>query len=215
MDHSHIAWMQSMTTKILLIDDHALVRSGIGMVVSAGLDDVEILEADSLASALLCKGAPVDLVLLDIQLEALNGLEGIALLKQEWPEAKIVVISAIQGTLVIHEAIARGAQGFVHKSENAARILQVINQVLTNESTSHQGHVQEDTLSTDQKPNLTPRQYQVLDLLCHGLSNKTIGRKLDLSEHTVRGHVQAILQVLQVSSRSEAAFMARRLGLIF
>ncbi|MGE8406273.1 MAG: response regulator [Pseudomonas sp.] len=203
-----------MTTRILLIDDHALVRSGIGMVVSAGLTDVEIIEADSLASALLCTEASIDLVLLDIQLEALNGLEGIALLKQKWPGSKIVVISAIQGTLVIQEAIARGAQGFVHKSEKPARILEVINQVLTTDPKSQQMMVQESTVPTSRKPTLTPRQFQVLDLLCHGLSNKMIGRQLNLSEHTVRGHVQATLQVLQVSSRSEAAFTARHLGLI-
>ena len=74
--------------------------------------------------------------------------------------------------------------------------------------------MQEKTRATAAKPLLTPRQYEVLDLVCQGLSNKLIARRLDLSENTVRCHVQVVLTTLQVSNRSEAAFAARRKGLV-
>lgn len=204
--------MATMTTHLLLIDDHALFRSGIGMVLSAGLEDIRITEAGSLEQALMCQDEVIDLLLLDVKLNGLNGLEGIALLKRKWPQAKIVVVSAAEDTHVRHEALERGAQGFISKTEAPARMLELVSQVLAGEHPVPDAPVAE--AEAPQGIRLSPRQCEVLDLLCLGLPNKLIGKRLNLSENTVRGHVQAILQALQVSSRSEAAFVARRLGLV-
>ncbi|UVE18067.1 response regulator transcription factor [Pseudomonas sp. LS44] len=201
-----------MTKHLLLIDDHALFRSGVGLVLAAGLSDVQLSEASSLAQALLCPSEAVDLVLLDVQLEGGNGLDGIAALKGKWPLAKVLVVTALQDARVVQEALARGAHGFVCKTETPARMLELIAQALADELPAQ---VFPSLLPEASQPpvRLTPRQCEVLDLLCQGLSNKMIGRRLNLSENTVRGHVQATLLALQVSSRSEAAFVARRLGL--
>ncbi|WXL26196.1 response regulator transcription factor [Ectopseudomonas mendocina] len=202
-----------MTTHILLIDDHALFRSGISMVLAAGMGDVKISEAESLEQALLLSDDCFDLVLLDHQLGGLNGLDGISLLKRRWPEAKVLMVSAIQDAHIQKEAMDRGAQGFINKAENPARMLELLAQVLA-------GHLPAPAMPTRSSPSttatirLSPRQTEVLELLCLGLPNKLIGRRLHLSENTVRGHVQAILQAMQVSSRSEAAFVARLMGLI-
>ena len=197
-----------MTTRLLLIDDHTLFRSGISMVLAAGLSRVEIFEAATLEEALRCPAETLDLLLLDIQLQGLNGLEGIAPLKRRWPEAKILMVSASHEADAARIALERGAQGFISKTETPDRMLSIIAAQLS----CNTGSVEQ--CKPPEQIRLTPRQCEVLDLLCQGLSNKMIGRRLNLSENTVRGHVQAMLAVLQVSSRSEAAFVARRMGLI-
>lgn len=204
--------MASMTTRLLLIDDHALFRSGVGMVLAAGLGDVEIAEAASLEQALLREEGTFDLLLLDLQLTGLNGLDGIELLKRKWPNAKVLIVSASQDARVQNEVLARGALGFIGKTETPARMLEQISQVLASQPLTPL--CQPASPSPDKAIRLSPRQFEVLELLCLGLPNKLIGRRLNLSENTVRGHVQAILVALQVSSRSEAAFVARRQGLI-
>ena len=202
-----------MTTRLLLIDDHALFRSGIAMVLAAGLNGVEIFEAASLEQAMQCSCEGINLLLLDVQLEGLNGLDGIALLKRKWPGVKILIVSASQDTQTARESIRRGAHGFISKSETPVHMLQRVAQILSgNAAVSEIKSTSDENDSNGTK--LTPRQCEVLDLLCQGLSNKMIGRRLHLSENTVRGHVQATLQALHVSNRSEAAFVARRLGLV-
>lgn len=205
--------MAAMTRRLLLIDDHALFRSGIGMVLTTGLPDVEIFEAASLDEALLCPCEEPDLLLLDVQLEGLNGLDGIAVFKRKWPLAKVVMVSAIQDSQVVNEALARGAQGFICKAETPTRMLELVEQILRGQTPVTGERVPEGVVA-QQAIKLTPRQCEVLDLMSRGLSNKMIGRRMNLSENTVRVHVQATLAALQVSSRSEAAFVARRLGLV-
>jgi DNA-binding NarL/FixJ family response regulator len=200
------------TLKILLIDDHALFRSGLQMVLAGGLEAVEIGEMSSIEEAIrLVPGAP-DIVLLDILLQGLNGLDGILLLQQRWPDAAIVVLSSDHTSQARQRALELGAVAFVSKADSAANILALIERIrggqLAATSTAAAG------AGDEARPRLTPRQCEVLDLLCQGLSNKMIGRRLDLSENTVRWHVQALLIALQASSRSEAAFLARRCGLV-
>lgn len=148
------------------------------------------------------------LILLDIQLQGLNGLEGIDLLQQRWPQAKVVVLSSLDAPETMREARARGAQGFISKSDTPEMMVATVKAALADD-------VPYALPPAEGAPaRLTPRQREVLELLCQGLSNKMIGRQLQLSENTVRAHVQATLAALQVSSRSEAAFVARRLGLV-
>ena len=200
-----------MTLHLLLIDDHALFRAGTSMMLKAHLENVHIAEAASVEQGLLCHEPCLDLVLLDVQLQGINGLEGLGLLKQKWPAARIVILSGNQDAKLLERAKELGADGFIAKSETPARMLQLLAQFLEQDATSPSG-----TPSKASTPArlLTPRQYEVLELMCQGLSNKMIGRRLNLSENTVRGHVQATFLALQVSSRAEAAFVARRQGLI-
>lgn len=201
-------------TSILLIDDHALFRSGMRLVLLAGMVNVEVLEAASLEQAVRTVTSPPALVLLDIQLQGVNGLEGLGLFKQRWPGVPLVMLSSAAEPETIRLALSRGAAAFVSKADTAEKIIKVIEQVLSGVPDASAGMARNTPANATPRPRLTPRQCEVLDLLCEGLSNKVIARRLELSEFTVRGHVQAVLGLLGVSSRSQVMFAARRSGLI-
>lgn len=195
--------------QILLIDDHALFRSGLKLVLLGGLPDVRVLEAESLEQAVREASPPPSLVLLDIQLKGVNGLEGLGLLKQRWPGVPVVMLSSAVEPETVRLSLARGAAAFVSKAETADKIIAVITQSLGRTLNTAPPAIEEAS-----RPRLTPRQCEVLDLLCEGLSNKMIAKRMELSEFTVRGHVQAVLGLLGAQSRSQATFAARRVGLI-
>ena len=204
---------------ILLIDDHALFRSGLEMVLVASVADVQIDQAASLEEAMQETLRTPDIVLLDVQLQGLSGLAGIALVKRRWPRALVVMLSSIVEPLTVRQALQSGAAAFVSKADTADVIVSVIAALMRGDAVTHAISGSADSQPADltdsaAPPRLTPRQCEVLDLLCQGLSNKVIGRKLNMSENTVRGHVQATLAHLGVSSRTEAAFVARRNGLV-
>jgi len=208
--------------RILLVDDHSLFRCGLRMVLSAAIPDLEVSEAASLEEAMHSPIEPA-LVLLDIQLHGLNGLEGIALVRRKWPQAPVIMLSSDVSPQKVRLAMERGAAAFVSKADPADRILAVISQVRRGLPPGSDSFPAQSAAADaggggagagEQAPLLTPRQSEVLDLMCQGLSNKVIGRRLNLSENTVRGHVQAVLAALQVSSRSEAGFAARQRGIV-
>jgi DNA-binding NarL/FixJ family response regulator len=204
-----------LPARILLIDDHALFRCGLRMVLMSGIPELEVAEAASLEEAMRCPMEAPALVLLDIQLHGLNGLEGIALVKRKWPNSAVVILSCDAGPHTVRQALERGAATFVSKADTADKILGVIDQVRRGQPVASPAHASAQAgRDGASRQRLTPRQCEVLDLVCQGLSNKVIGRRLNLSENTVRGHVQAVLASLEVSSRSEAGFAARRLGLV-
>jgi DNA-binding NarL/FixJ family response regulator len=195
--------------RILLIDDHAMFRSGLSMVISAAIPGTTIVEAGSINDAVNGSPEATDLILLDIKLNGLSGMEGIALLKRKWPLTPVLMLSSFDEPQTASLAIERGAAGFVSKAETAEKIVETICLVLRGQFSG---------LSTAAKSaaqrRLTPRQCEVLDLLHQGQSNKLIARELALSSNTVRRHVQDILEFFAVVSRTEAVFEARRQGLI-
>ena len=203
--------------RILLIDDHSLFRCGLRMVLASAIAGVQVAEAASLEEAMRSEMAAPSLVLLDIQLHGHNGLEGMALVRRRWPQASVIVLSSEASPQKVQLALERGATAFVSKADPPDRMLAVIDQVRLGQPVTHgTAEAPAGAASPAEAPHplLTPRQSEVLDLVCQGLSNKVIGRRLNLSENTVRGHVQAVLAALQVSSRSEAGFAARRRGIV-
>jgi DNA-binding NarL/FixJ family response regulator len=194
---------------VLLIDDHAMFRSGLNLVIKVAMPAAQIHEAGSLQDAIANAPDWLDVVLLDINLRGLSGLEGIDLLHRRWPQVPILMLSAQSEPETVRQALARGAAGFVSKSETADHILQAIYKIL-------QGTFEElrPAVAPNIAPHLTPRQCEVLDLLGQGLSNKVLARKLVLSDNTVRRHVQDILAFFNVSSRAEAVAAARQQRLI-
>lgn len=182
------------------------------MVLTASMPEVEIFEAGSLNEATQAAPETLSVILLDIKLPGLNGVDGIAVLKRKWPLIPVLMLSSQDEPETVRLALARGARGFISKADTADVIVSLIDFVLREDSTAQ--IPPPENKNPDVPLHLTPRQCEVLDLLCQGMSNKLIARKLSLSENTVRGHVQAILSFLQVSSRSEAAFAARNRGLV-
>lgn len=189
---------------ILLIDDHEVFRRGMRMLLCEAHLGAKVTEAESIEQA-LAMPIPVapTLALLDIKLPGVSGLEGIPLLKQRWPDMIVVILSALDTP----EVFAYGATEFVSKREPAESILSRIAEAMNRKNLS-------SPLTVAEHAHLTPRQRDVLALMCQGLSNKLIARQLTLAENTVRRHVQDILEYFQVVSRTEAVNVARRRGLI-
>ena len=196
--------------RILLIDDHAMFRTGLRMVLNDGVSNAEIFEAGSLDAAMRIIENNIDVVLLDIQLPGLNGVEGIALLKCKWPLVPILMLSSQDEPETVRLALSRGAAGFVSKADTAEKIVEATHLALRGQFYK----LAQDTQRDSPRTMMTPRQLEVLNLLHQGLSNKLIARQLALSDNTVRRHVQDILQFFQVVSRAEAVFEARHRGLL-
>lgn len=203
--------MRTMTSSIyiLLIDDHAMFRTGLRMVLNTNMPTSTIFEAGTLNEAISSPINVLDVVLLDIKLKGLSGLEGISLLKRRWPLVPVLMLSSQDEPGSVDLSLARGAAGFVSKAEPAERIIDAIQLVLRGGFPALS-----PTVNGPMVKCLTPRQCEVLDLLHKGQSNKQIARQLSLSDNTVRRHVQDILEYFQVASRAEAVFEARNQGLL-
>jgi DNA-binding NarL/FixJ family response regulator len=200
---------------LLLIDDHALLRAGLRMMLVSAMPEAAIREAGSIAEATGAlveqssapRSAPTrpDLILLDIELPGLNGLDGLSVLQRYWPDTPVVMLTSHTEWETRDAALARGAAGFLSKAESADVMVATLRAVLRGERAQSAAAI---------APHLTPRQYEVLDQLCQGLSNKVIGRRLNMAENTVRVHVQGLLAALGASSRAQAVVIARQRGLV-
>ena len=203
-----------MPASLLLVDDHTLFRTGLRLIVQdhPGVD--AIFEAGTVAEACALRPETVDLVLLDIQMPGMSGLAGLRLVRQAFPRARIVLVSASVAPDAVYEARTRGADGFLPKSASGEDILEAITCALSGAPCFPANSGNTATTRGPAAPSLTARQQlDVLSLLCTGKPNKVIARDLGLSENTVRVHVAAIFAQLGVNSRSAALLAAQRLGL--
>src|SRR6185436_6517668 len=187
--------------KILVVDDHALFRSGLQYLLAQLGDSVEILEAKDGAEALAIAGAHPDLelILLDLGMPGLDGLAGLRLLRKHSPEVPVVILSGSEEPLDVRQAIDAGALGFVPKSSTADVMLSALRLVLSGGMYGPPAYAQRTQAmrvpamaSSVEALRLTPRQHDVLRLLGQGQSNKEIARVLQLTEGTVKLHISAI-----------------------
>lgn len=196
-----------LSARLLLIDDHALFRTGLRLVLENNDKVADILEAGTVMDAIHQFGStPVDIILLDIQLPGLNGLDGITVLRRHFQSARIIILSASPELASTTPDIA----GVLTKSASVEQIDQALERCLRGEALSDNAPVKAAGRGTQ----LTPRQLEVLSELCMGRSNKAIANSLGLSENTVRVHVAAILEQFGVYSRTEAVLEAQRRGLV-
>ena len=198
--------------RLLLIDDHTLFRTGLRLLLGDTLPTSDILEAGSVMEAVERHGrTAIDLILLDLQLPGLSGLEGTQVLHRHFPAARIIVVSGTTEAWTPEMATRYGVSGFLSKSATPEQIEASIAQCL-------QAPPPSATPRAASRPGspgpLTPRQLEVLHHLGLGRSNKVIARHLGLAENTVRVHVAAILAHLNVASRIEAVLEAQRRGLL-
>jgi DNA-binding NarL/FixJ family response regulator len=205
--------------KLLVVDDHALVREGVKHVLLTMGSDVEVLEAGSAEEALqvIEDNADLDLVLLDVGLPGMNGFELLQVLRERGSTPRVAMLSAADDKSGVMSALQGGAAGFIPKAYSRELMTQAVRLVLAG-GIYVPPHVVGVGVPVPAAPDsarhlkLTDRQTQVLGLLAQGKSNKAIASALSISEPTVKAHVTEVLRVLKVTNRAEAAIAARRLG---
>lgn len=196
---------------VLLIDDHALFRAGMSLLFQRMDPDVQVVEANSLEAALMqdvANANPFDLILLDLTLQGMNGLDGLRPLRQKFADVPVVVVTGSAEHDAMNEARAKGAKGYLVKTTPADAMMQALQEVLQGHS-----HFPDDLAQALVHGTMTPRQREVLDLLCKGKVNKEIASILGTSDHTVRTHLKMVFRAMGVHTRTEAVLAARRLGI--
>jgi DNA-binding NarL/FixJ family response regulator len=206
--------------RILIADDHPMVRGALALAMEAAFGRVQIHESatfDELV-AQLDRFGEADLALLDLLIPGVSGFSGLLKLRASFPETPVVIISALEERHLIEEAIGLGAAGFIPKSTPRQEIVAALHAVAAGKiyrpAEARSQIVDSDAAESDiaQKlSTLTAQQVRVLQLLGTGKLNKEIAYELDIAETTVKVHVSAILQKLNVYSRTQAVVVAGRL----
>lgn len=208
-------------TRILIADDHPMVRDALRSAVLYSCQATDVMEADRLDTVMqaLEERGDLDLVLLDVNMPGMNGLGGLRALRQRFPATPVVVVSAHEERRWVREAMESGAAGFIPKSTPRDAIAAALRQVLNGElyvppQTGDEGAGTVEDAETAEIARriatLTAQQLRVLELLGTGKLNKEIAFDLSITETTVKAHVSAILQKLKVYSRTQAVVIANR-----
>ncbi|MEQ1899870.1 MAG: response regulator transcription factor [Devosia sp.] len=202
-----------MGRRFIIVDDHPLFRAALGQTLSGEAGNV-VEEASSLdeLSAALAADRDCDLVLLDLNMPGARGFSGLLLLRAQFPDIPVMIVSAVEEPSTIQRALELGAAGYLPKSVGPAEIRAAIETALKGDIVVPMGH---DITATDRQATLlrrlstlTPQQVRVLMMLSDGLMNKQIAYELSISEATVKAHVSSILQKLDVDSRTQAVIAA-------
>lgn len=212
--------------KLILADDHTLFRNGLALLFKTHRAGCEIWEGDSLDDALVLTHAnsEIDLALLDLNMPGMDGVQGIRRFVHAHPRLPLIILTGDDEPSRIQQVLSAGASGFIPKSSTPAVMLSAIDlvlsggtyippQMLANEFSTR---CTASTLTAKERAQaqLTDRQMQVLRLLAAGKPNKTICRELNIEEGTVKAHIATIFRLLDVVNRTEAASVAREMGLL-
>ena len=205
--------------RILIVDDHKVVRDGIRFMLS-DVPDIEIVgEAESAEGMFeIIDADPIDVVLLDIRMGGMTGLDALGRIASDYPQVRVLMLSMHDQPGYVRRAIELGASGYLLKNAGRDEILAAIGAVSEGE-TYIQGSLMEPLLADvtgvrTPTGRLSPREQQVLQLIANGSENKQIARELALSEATVKTYVRGVFDRLDVSSRAEAVAVGLRLGVI-
>ena len=208
--------------RVLLIDDHALFRSGLRELLSRR--EIEVVDAvgngdDGIP---LVESKSPDVVLLDMRMPGLNGLEVLKRLREKHPDMPIVMLTTSRDEKDVIDSLQSGAQGYLLKDMEPEELVDALNRIVNKKETvvageltavlarAVQGGEQPEEIEAEASifSDLTPREREILCHLAEGQSNKVIARNLGISDGTVKLHVKAILRKLSVHSRVEAAVIA-------
>jgi DNA-binding NarL/FixJ family response regulator len=198
--------------KILIVDDHALFRAGLRMLLGTIGNNVSCLEAATVteAFAMLVSHTDIELCLLDLSLKNEHSFSAIERIKNTVPHVAVVVVSGAEDSATIRSCIDAGAMSYIPKSVAPEILTHALQRVLA--GAVYLPEQVASALATSRPPAaLTARQQQVLQGLSRGLPNKLIARELDLSEHTVKEYIAIIFQALGVRNRTEAVIKASQL----
>jgi DNA-binding NarL/FixJ family response regulator len=226
------------TMKVLLVDDHVMFREGLSLLLRSLMEGVEILEAGSSSEAMsqLAVHEGIGLVLMDIGLPDLSGIEAIRLLREKYPEVPVVALSSSEDKATVLSAIDHGAMGFVPKSASSSILTGALRLILAKgiylppsafigdrhalgaiagPALAPAGNQDSAKMKSPTDLGLTPRQSDVLFRVLQGKSAKVISRELNLSASTVKSHTSAVLRALNVTTRTQAIVAAGKIGLRF
>lgn len=215
--------------KLLVVEDHALVREGLVRMLGQVESDIEVLEAPDFESALTVLDGEdeFDLILLDLALPGIDGFAGLDVLRRQFPAIPVAVVSAFDDLPTVTRVMNLGASGFIPKAFSGEALLAAVRQVLAGNifrpGGAYSGARLDDAtpVPPSQAPvrpedvGLTERQAQVLALMVRGLSNREIAEQLGLSEGTVKIHATAVFKALGVGSRTQALVAVTRYGIDF
>lgn len=209
-----------MAYDILIADDHPLFRSALHQALSLGLgSEARLVEAASIAEleAQLSAKSDWDLVLLDLNMPGAYGFSGLVLLRGQYPQVPVVMISAQEEAAVVARSREFGASGFIPKSSSLEVIQEAVRAVLDGDVWWPELGEAPEPVSAEEREasaglaSLTPQQFRVLTMVCEGLLNKQIAYQLGVSEATVKAHVTAIFRKLGVRTRTQAALLLQQL----
>jgi len=201
---------------VVLVDDHAVVRSGLAQLLG-GADDIEVVgqAGDGVEAVQVVRAARPDVVVMDLQMPRMDGVEATKVILEEEPGVEIVVLTSFSDSARIVAALDAGAVGYLLKDADPEDVLEGVRAVSRGESPIHP-KVARQLLSVRSEAaegpavQLTPREAEVLALVRAGLANKQISRRLGISERTVKAHLTSVFQRIGVVDRTQAALWAER-----
>ena len=206
-----------MPIRVLIADDHSVVRQGLRMFLAADAEIEVVGEARDGAEALrLTRQLQPDVVLMDLLMPVMDGMTATATIRRELPDTEVVALTSMLEDKSVVEAIRSGAVGYLLKDTEAHELRRAIRAAAAGQvqlSPQVTARLVREVAAPEQPQPLTERETSVLGLLAQGQSNKDIARTLSIGEQTVKTHVAHILGKLGVSSRTQAALYAVRIGL--
>ena len=212
--------------KVLIVDDHTLVRRGIGHVVHESFPEAEVVEAAGAEEALaVVRKEQPEVALLDVRMPGRDGLDLLREIKATWPKVAVIMLTSYDGSQFVKAALAEGADGYMLKDASPEDLDQAIRVAVSGGGnvlsarairSLFEGNQSNEDKERPQAPrpeNLTQRETDILALLAEGKSNREIARTLFLSEKTVKAHLAAVFRKLSVANRTQAAMAAVTMGL--
>lgn len=210
-----------MTIRILIADDHRIVRQGLKLLLSQDSDLEVVGEAVNGAEAIaLSQQLQPDVVLMDLMMPVINGIEATSRIRQILPDTEVLALTSVLEDASVVDAVRAGAIGYLLKDTANEELNQAIKAAaagqvqLSSHAVSRLMHEMREPAPPNPDRELSKREMQVLSLLVQGHTNKEIAASLDISETTVKSHVSNLLSKLNVQSRTQAAYQAVRLGLV-
>ncbi len=209
----------SQPIRVMLVDDHMMVRRGLAIFLQVS-DNLELVgEADSGEEAIaLCARLLPDVILMDMVMPDMDGVTATRLIRQQFPTVQVIALTSFKEAGLVQSALQAGAIGYLLKDISADELARAIRSAHAGQTTLAsevtQGLVQAATRPTEPGADLTEREHEVLKLLVEGLNNTEIAEKLVVSPSTIKSHVSNILAKLDVTSRTEAAALAVRHHLV-